>query len=168
VSVECLVTSLDWHDLEVGAPKIARLGAARLGSARVAMLGTVCRDGSPRISPIEPYIANGYLLVGAMVWSAKASDLRRDPRYALHSIVTGPDTGEGELKLHGLALEADADLRTQAAGSWWSGQWSDTAIVFVLRVGQALFVTWDIQHGEMTVHRWSPAGGYHQAARSYP
>jgi len=159
---------LDWRDLEVGAPEIARLGAARLDSARVAMLGTVRCDGSPRISPIEPCMANGYLLVGAMVRSAKAADLRRDPRYTLHSIVTGPDTGEGELKLHGLAVEADPDLRAQAAGSWWTAQWSDKANVFVLRIGHALFVTWDIEHGEMTVHRWSPAGGYRQTARTYP
>ena len=159
---------LDWDDLELGAPEIARLGAARLDSARVAMLGTIRRDGSPRISPIEPYVANGYLLVGAMAWSAKAADLRRDPRYTLHSIVTGPDTGEGELKVHGLAVEADADLRAHAADSWWSAQWSDMAIVFALRIGQALFVTWDIEHGEMTVHRWSPARGYHHTARSYP
>jgi hypothetical protein len=159
---------LDWRDLEIGAPEIARLGAARLDSARVAMIGTVCPDGSPRISPIEPYIANGRLLVGAMAWSAKASDLRRDPRYTLHSIVTGPDTGEGELKLRGLAVQADADLRMQAADSWWSAQWSDKAIVFVLRIGQALFVGWDIPRGEMTIHRWSPKRGYRRTARTYP
>ena len=57
---------LDWRDLEIGAPQIARLGAARLDSARVAMIGTVRPDGSPRISPIEPHIADGHLLVGAM------------------------------------------------------------------------------------------------------
>ncbi len=82
--------------------------------------------------------------------------------------MTGPDTGEGELKLHGLAVEADPDIRAQAAGSWWTAQWSDKAIVFVLRIGQALFVAWDIEHGEMTVHRWSPTGGYRQTARAYP
>ena len=80
--------------MELGAPEIARLGTAGLAAARVAMLGTFRQDRSPRISPIEPYIVNGRLLVGAMRWSAKAADLRRDPRYVLHSIVTGPDSGE--------------------------------------------------------------------------
>src|SRR5258708_37026245 len=89
----------DWRDMELGALGIARLGTARLSAARLAMLGPLRPDGSPRISPIEPYIVNGRLLVGAMNWSAKAADLRRDPRYVLHSIVTGPDSGEGELKL---------------------------------------------------------------------
>src|SRR5690242_6697546 len=87
-----------WRDLEQGAPEIARLGMARLAAVPVAMLGTVRPDGSPRISPVEPCLAGGQLLIGAMAWSRKAADLHRDPRHALHSVVTGPDTGEGELK----------------------------------------------------------------------
>jgi Pyridoxamine 5'-phosphate oxidase len=82
--------------MEPAAPEIARLGMARLNSAYMALLGTLRRDGSPRISPIEPYFAKGQLLIGAMAWSAKTSDLRRDPRYVLNSMVTGPDSGEGE------------------------------------------------------------------------
>jgi hypothetical protein len=48
-----------------------------------------------------------------MAWSANASDLR-DPRYALHSAVTGPNTAEGELKLYGAAAQASQDLRAAA------------------------------------------------------
>jgi hypothetical protein len=92
-----------WRDLEAGAPEIARLGLARLAAARVALLGTLRRDRSPRISPVEPYVAGGELLIGVMASSAKAADLRRDQRCALHSAVTGPDAGEGELKLSGTA-----------------------------------------------------------------
>jgi hypothetical protein len=55
-----------WRDLERGAPEIARLGMARLAAKRVAMLGTLRSDGSPRISPIEPHIVDGHVLVGAM------------------------------------------------------------------------------------------------------
>ena len=97
-----------WRDVELGAPELARLGLARLDSARVALLGTLRCDGSPRISPIEPCIAEGQLLIGAMTWSAKAADLQRDPRYVLHSVVTGPDNGEGELK-----------TRARAGGTVW-------------------------------------------------
>jgi hypothetical protein len=132
------------------------------------MLGTLRRDGSPRISPIEPYIVDGRLLVGAMAWSAKAADLHRDPRYVLHSTVTGPDSGDGELKLHGHAVEASPELRAQAAGAWWSAQPPGKATVFVLRIGQAVFVAWNLERGEMTVHRWSAQDGYRQATRSYP
>jgi hypothetical protein len=157
-----------WRDMEVGAPLIARLGMARLGATRVAMLGTVRGDGSPRISPVEPYLADGCLLIGAMAWSGKAADLSRDPRYVLHSTVTDPDSGEGELKLHGRAATASAALRREAAGGWWSGQSAGKAVVFVLGIDQALFVEWDTEHGVMTVHRWSPQGGYRHRARTYP
>lgn len=160
--------AMSWRDVELGAPELARLGTARLSSARVALLGTLRRDGSPRISPVEPYIAAGQLLIGAMAWSAKASDLRRDPRYVLHSVVTGPDRGEGELKLYGPAVEADPDLRTAAADAWWLGRAPDKAVVFILRIGHAAFIGWDINHGTMTVHRWSPASGYAVASRPYP
>jgi Pyridoxamine 5'-phosphate oxidase len=159
--------SLSWRDVELGAPEIARLGAARLSSARVALLGTLRRDGSPRISPIEPYIADGQLVIGAMAWSAKAGDLRRDPRYVLHSAVTGPDSGEGELKLYGLAAQAGPDLRGAVADAWWLAS-PGQAIVFALHIGQAVFVSWDFNRSLMMVHRWSPSGGYSTATRSYP
>jgi hypothetical protein len=141
---------------------------ARLASARLALLGTLRPDGSPRISPVEPHIAGGQLLIGAMAWSAKAGDLRRDPRYVLHSVVTAPDSGEGELKLYGLAAEADPDLRTAVADAWWLAVTPDKAAVFTLHIGQAVFVSWDLKRGLMTVHRWSSHGGYNTAIRNYP
>lgn len=157
-----------WRDVELGAPEIARQGMARLNAARVALLGTLRRDGSPRISPIEPYLAGDQLLIGAMTWSAKASDLRRDPRYVLHSAVTGPDTGEGELKLYGPATEAGQDLRAAAADAWWQPWAPGKAVVFTLHIRQAIFVGWDIKRGLMTVHQWSPGNGYTVTSRPYP
>jgi hypothetical protein len=157
-----------WRELELGAPTIARLGLARLHCPRVALLGTLRRDASPRISPVEPSIAEGQLLIGAMVWSGKTADLRRDPRYVLHSAVTDPDSGEGELKLSGAAVEASRDRRNDVAEAWWSASPPDRAVVFCLGIEQAVFVEWDTGHGLMTVHRWSPRGGYIQARRHYP
>lgn len=154
--------------MELGAPELARLGLARLTSARVALLGTLRRDGSPRISPIEPCIAEGQLLIGAMAWSAKVSDLQRNPRYALHSAVTSPDAAEGELKLYGPAVQASQELRTAAAGAWWLTWAPDKAVVFTLHISQAVFIDWDIEDGLMTTHRWSPASGYAVASRTYP
>jgi hypothetical protein len=156
-----------WRDLELAAPELARLGAARLDAARVAMLGTLRRDSSPRISPIEPYLVGGQLLVGAMAWSAKVHDLRRDPRYVLHSAITDPDTGEGELKLYGSAGEAD-DLRREAAEAWWCAWPPERAVVFCLHIEEAVFVEWNTRASLMTVHRWLKLGGYSQSQRTYP
>jgi Pyridoxamine 5'-phosphate oxidase len=157
-----------WHELEVSAPEIARLGLARLAATRVALLGTLRLDRSPRISPVEPYLAGGELLIGVMASSAKAADLRRDRRYALHSAVTGPDAGEGELKLSGTASTAGPDLRSAPADAWWLAWPADKAIVFGLRIAHAAFVDWDLEGGLLTVHQWSPRTGYRHARRAYP
>jgi hypothetical protein len=125
------------------------------------------RDASPRISPVEPTVADGQLLIGAMAWSGKAADLRRDPRYVLHSAVTDPDSGEGELKLSGTAVEASHHYDS-VAEAWWPAWPPDKAVVYCLGIEQAVFVEWDTGHALMTVHRWSPRGGYTQAHRRYP
>jgi hypothetical protein len=106
--------------------------------------------------------------VGAMTWSGKAADFCCDSRHVLHSAVTGPDCGEGELKLHGRAAKASPALGRQAADAWWWEQPAEKAAVFVLIIYQALFVEWDTQHGLMTVHLLTPQGGYGHSARTYP
>lgn len=141
---------------------------ASLNATKVALLGTLRRDGSPRISPVEPCLLQGQLLIGAMTWSQKAADLRRDPRYVLHSAVTGPDTGAGEFKLYGPAVEAGEELRLAATGAWWSPWAPGKAVVFALQVDQAVYVTWHLEQGLMTVDHWSPRAGYTQNSRTYP
>jgi pyridoxamine 5'-phosphate oxidase-like protein len=159
---------VNWAELEAAAPEIVRLGKERVEEARVALLGTLRRDGSPRISPVEPFLSQGNLLFGAMSWSSKTRDLQRDPRCVLHSAVTGPDVGEGELKLYGWAAEADDELREAASGGWWLEHPREAARVFGLDIEQAVFVSWDLEQAEVTVKRWSPQHGYRESSRSYP
>jgi hypothetical protein len=159
---------VNWAELEAAAPEIARLGRERLEEARVTLLGTLRKDGSPRISPVEPSLTDGHLLFGAMSWSSKTRDLLRDPRCVLHSAVTGPDTGVGELKLYGRAVEAADDLRGAAAGGWWQEHPREAATVFALEIEQAVFVSWDLDEGQVTVRRWSSQHGFRETSRSYP
>jgi hypothetical protein len=58
-----------WRDMEVGAPEMARLGAACWNAARAATPGTLRRDRSPGSSPAEPHLVHGRLLVGGLIWS---------------------------------------------------------------------------------------------------
>jgi hypothetical protein len=44
----------------------------------------------------------------------------------------------------------------------------EQAAVFSLRIATALFVECDIEHGLMTVNRWSPRDGYSNTTRGYP
>ena len=158
-----------WSDLQAEAPEIARLGGERFDRAGVALLGTLRRDGSPRISPVEPYLApDGHLLFGAMSWSLKARDLLRDPRCVLHSAIADADSGEGEFKLNGRATQADADIREGCSKGWWHQQSPEAAIVFSLQIEQATYISWDTRRGEMTVRRWSPRHGCTAATRPYP
>jgi Pyridoxamine 5'-phosphate oxidase len=157
-----------WSDLEEAAPEIARLGKERLVEARVALLGTLRADGSPRISPVEPYLSQGQLLFGAMAWSRKTSDLRHDPRCVLHSAIAHPDAGEGELKIYGDAHEADDDVRNGCEEGWWLARPREACAVFALSIREATFVSWDLKLGEMTVRHWSPERGYAESTRSYP
>ena len=157
-----------WRDLEASAPEIARLGKERFDQTRVALLGTLRKDGSPRISPVEPYLTEGQLLFGAMSWSLKKRDLLRDPRCVLHSAVADPDSGAGELKLYGRATQVDEELRDACPEAWWAERAVESATVFSLDIEQAAFISWDTGRGTMTVRRWSPPRGYRETIRSYP
>ena len=157
-----------WRDLEAAAPDIARLGKERLDQTRVALLGTLRKDGSPRISPVEPFLTQGHLLFGSMSWSTKTRDLLRDPRCVLHSAVSDPDSGEGELKLYGRATTVDDQIRDAVPDAWWIGRPAEAASVFSLDIEQATFISWNLEQGEMSVRRWSPHRGYTEAGRSYP
>jgi hypothetical protein len=159
---------MTWRELELAAPEIAEPGKVRIDQTRVALLATLRRDGSPRISPIEPFFAEGQLLFGAMPWTLKARDLDRDPRCILHSAITGPNEGEPELKLYCRAIEADDDLRAACPSGWWTDQPREAACVFSLSIEEAAFVTWDLEGGAMTVRRWSQKTGLKTSRRRYP
>ncbi len=159
---------MTWRDLEVSAPEIARLGRERFDEARVGLLGTLRRDGSPRISPIEPYFVGGHLVFGAMSWSLKTRDLQRDPRCVLHSTVSGPSSGEGELKLYGRAVEADGELRDACGDAWWADRPPESAWVFSFDVEAATFIEWHYERGQMLVKRWTPERGFRETRRRYP
>jgi pyridoxamine 5'-phosphate oxidase-like protein len=157
---------MTWGELEAAAPELAQAAKARLEATRLALLGTIRADGSPQISPIEPYFTRDELLLGAMTRSLKVRDLERDPRCVLHSPVSHPDAGEPEFKLYGTVVEAsDRKARSDA---WWMSRPTEAARVFALRIHEAAAVAWNLEHGEMTVTRWSRRGGLEEAKRSYP
>jgi hypothetical protein len=78
-----------WQEFEAAAPRLAGLGRERFERDHLALIGTLRAEGSPRISPVEPYLVLGHLLLGFEWPTSKARDLR-DPRCTLHSTVTDP------------------------------------------------------------------------------
>jgi Pyridoxamine 5'-phosphate oxidase len=152
---------VSWARLEAEAPELARLCRARLEVPGVALLGTLRPDGSPRIDPVEPCFAKGDLLLGAMRRSAKAAGLRRDPRCVLHSTVSGPNTGEPDVKLSGRVEPSDV------LAGWWADRPGDAA-VYVLVIAEAVVVEWDLAASRMRIHRWTAERGATVSQRGYP
>ena len=128
----------------------------------MALLGTVRRDGAPRIDPVEPHFADGELVLAAMRGTAKARALRRDPRCVLHSTIGGPDTGEPDVKLSG-RVEPSA-----ARAGWWAERPANEADVYALQVEEAVAIEWNIPASRMVVRRWTPGRGESVTERTYP
>ena len=94
-----------WQQFASQAPELAALGEAQFGRTGLALVGTLRRDGWPRISPVEPFIVDGQLYLGMMWRTVKALDLLRDSRCLVHSTVSDREGTEGEFKVYGRAVE---------------------------------------------------------------
>lgn len=158
---------MSWARLAAAAPDLAREGWARFGRTKVALLGTIREDGSPRISPVEPFLVDRALVIGVMR-SPKLHDLRRDPRCELHSSVSRIDGSEGEFKVRGRAIATAEPGILGHPDAWWSGRPPDRFGVFAIEVEEAVLVTWSLPQDRMTTARWTPQGGLRETSRSYP
>jgi hypothetical protein len=96
-----------WSEFAEFAPELAAAAKERFVAHRHCLLGTIRSDGYPRISGIEAHFFEDNLWLGMMPESVKGADLRRDPRFSLHSAPTDLDLIEGDAKLHGRAIEVD-------------------------------------------------------------
>jgi len=132
------------------------------------MLGTLRADGSPRISPIEPYLDSGELLLGLIRSSAKARDLLRDARCTLHSIIDDPDRGDPELTLRGRFTEVDPATRVADPAAWWLSFEEAAPLVGTIEIEAAAVLRFDLERGELTVTSWTPAGGVTERRKPYP
>ena len=99
--------SATWRQFAAESPELAATGAAQFAQTGLALVGTLRRDGWPRVSPVEPFISEGQLYLGMMWRSVKALDLLRDPRCVVHSTVSNKDGTEGEFKVYGRAREVN-------------------------------------------------------------
>src|SRR5213593_3095528 len=103
---------MNWERFAGAAPELAELAGARFRKNGLCLVGTLRRDGSPRISPCEIDFAAGELLLGMMWRSRKAIDLLRDPRIVVHSVTSDRKGAEGDVKLYGQAVDiSDPDVR---------------------------------------------------------
>ncbi|MEV6769460.1 pyridoxamine 5'-phosphate oxidase family protein [Nocardia sp. NPDC051030] len=91
-----------WTEFAKGAPHISDIFIRRLAATgNLCMLATLRADGFPRISPLEPRVFEGELVVGGMPGTTKFADLARDPRFCLHTATVDTHVGDGDVKLFG-------------------------------------------------------------------
>jgi hypothetical protein len=150
-----------WSEIADREPRLGAITTERLIGPRVLLVGTTRRDGSARISGVEPLVMDGDLWLSMMRGSAKGHDLARDPRIVLHSVVTGPEAGT-EIKLRGtVRTETSRDIQQRYADKaadelGWRpvpGQFS----LFAVDVGDVTYIGYDEATGAQHVARW-PAG----------
>jgi hypothetical protein len=151
-----------WHDFESQQAVLASVGAQKLTGPGVVLVATIRRDGSPRLSPVEPLLWDGDLWLSMGLGSRKAADLRRDPRILVHSIVTSRNGQDGEYKLRGTALEEPDPARQSryaeevAARLGWRPE-PGKFHLFRIGIADISYIRWDDATNDQYVTRW-PAG----------
>jgi hypothetical protein len=154
-----------WSELAERQPRLAEVGRERLLGPGVVLVATIRRDGTPRVSGVEPFVLDGELWLSMMPASTKAADLDRDPRVLVHSVITNRDGGEGEFKVRGVVrAESDpgvqrryADAVAEALG--WTpvpGRFR----LFAVRISDVTVMRYDDATGDQFVTRWPAAREY--------
>jgi hypothetical protein len=151
-----------WAEVQHAEPRLGAVMRSRLVEPGVLLVVTLRRDGSARLSPVEPFVLDGDLWLSMLWGSRKAADLLRDDRILVHSIITSRDGSEGEVKLRGTALPED-DAEVQASYAAAVGQslgWSPEVgrfHLFCVDIADVTVVRYVDATGDQFVARW-PAG----------
>ena len=152
---------MDWSELERRQPTLAGLGRRRLLGPGVVLVATIRGDGTPRLSPVEPFVLDGILWLSMLWHSRKAADLQRDPRILVHSVITSRDGGEGEFKIRGTA-RAEGGETVQAryaaavgASLGWTPE-PGRFHLFAVGIAEVTFIRYDEPTGDQHVARWPP------------
>lgn len=154
----CMVT---WSEFTDEAPRIAEVFVRRhTATGNLCLLATLRSDGYPRISPMEPRIFEGQLLLVGMPGTTKFRDLGRDPRFCLHTATVDAYVSDGDVKLWGEATNLqDADLHQRFADDLFEktgmdlrGQVFDPFYVADLTSASAIA----IEDGRLAITIWKP------------
>lgn len=147
-----------WREVEQAEPEFAERVRNLFQAHRHKTLATLRADGSPRISGIETVFEDGELVFGSMPHARKGADLRRDPRFALHSSTVDPVEGAeaawpGEAKIAGRAV---------ATGPATGGAEGDR---FRADITEVVHTHLDADATRLVVDWWTPAAGLRTVER---
>jgi hypothetical protein len=135
-----------WGEVESAVPEFAARARRLFDAGRHKTIATLRADGSPRISGIECEFVDGDLRFGSMGGARKGSDLRRDPRFALHGPTFHPVEGAerewpGEAKVSGRATQ------------------SGDGITFVADIDEVVITSLNDTAELLVIEWWTPVRG---------
>ncbi|MCV7179548.1 pyridoxamine 5'-phosphate oxidase family protein [Mycolicibacterium sphagni] len=147
-----------WRDVEAAVPEFAERVQALFDAHKHKTIATLRADGSPRISGIEVTFDDGELTFGSMPNARKGCDLRRDPRFALHSATVDPVEGAeadwpGEAKIAGRAIPSGA-ITDGPDGELFRTEIAEVVLTHLNDAATLLVIQWwTPTHGLRTVER---------------
>jgi hypothetical protein len=147
-----------WREVEAAVPELAQRVQARFDAHKHKTIATLRADGSPRISGIETTFADGELTFGSMPNARKGADLRRDPRFALHTATVDPVEGEeaqwpGEAKIAGRAIPA-GQIIDGPDGDLFHTDITEVVLTHLNDAATLLIIEWwTPSHGLRTIER---------------
>jgi hypothetical protein len=145
-----------WHEVQESAEGLALRVQNRFELDGHAMLATLRRDGSPRLSGIEITFALGELWLGMMPDSLKVFDLLRDPRCSLHTITHGKDVADGDGKLNAVAARETDPVVLDALAVAMGGIPETGMVAFRMDVTEMSFLEGAGDH--LAISSWRDGG----------
>jgi hypothetical protein len=153
-------------DVQSEEPEFAARVRGAFDAHAHKFLATLRADGSPRISGIEMQFVGGEPWLAGMPASVKFDDLRRDPRFALHSGSAEPDAFSGDAKLSGRAVPVTGDAE-RAAFAEDAGIGTEHMDFELFRVDleQVVLVALNDERTALVISSWRPGKGLTRTSR---
>jgi ribonuclease HI len=147
--------ALSWADFAGRAPELAAAGERMFRAFTIGYLASLDERGAPRVHPLSLTLAGSGLYVFVIASSRRATDLRRDPRYALHSFPHSPTPDawdDEEFEIEGRANEVtDPTRRAEIAAVHNDSAGPDDSL-FELRIDRAHWKSRPA--GRLRIRRW--------------
>lgn len=149
-----------WKDVETAAPEFAARVRALFDAHKHKTIATLRADGSPRISGIEVQFADGELTFGSMPGARKGHDLRRDPRFALHSASVDPPGGSGA------GWPGDAKVAGRAVHAGALGEGAPDGELFRADLTEVVLTGLNAEATLLVIESWTPGRGLRRVERA--
>lgn len=142
--------AVEWTSFEDQEPELAGRIKSLFALHPHHVVSTLKQDGSPRVGGTNVFFTGGTLWIGMMPQAARVSDLRRDPRCAIHSAPLDEHLTLGDVRLQLSAHEAAPEQAAALLGAEQPGD----GVVFTLKVVEASVVR--VEEKTLVVEIWRP------------